>query len=164
MTGEDFGNPDSTKKRSKRKLNKEYEYVGDVSSEGMRRVVIDGKVGYVDEKGREMIPVKYEEAWGFSEGLAIASLDGKKWWHIDKTGKEVIPMEYDRTLHFSEGLAAVKLNGKWGYLDTKGQVVIDFKYKTAGMFSGGKASVQAQTQKNGHWFDIDIDRQGKEVQ
>src|SRR5215471_18806635 len=40
---------------------------------------------------------------------------------------------------FRGGLAAVKKNGKWGYLDRDGRVVIPFAFDDAGQFAGGLA-------------------------
>jgi len=56
--------------------------------------------------------------------MTIASLvpyrKGDKWGFSDENKNIVIPLLYDNAISFSEGLAAVELNGKWGYIDTKG--------------------------------------------
>lgn len=46
-----------------------------------------------------------------------------------------------RTSGFSEGLAAFCKDGKWGFLDTKGEEVIPAKYDQATPFSDGRAFV-----------------------
>ncbi|WP_153730413.1 WG repeat-containing protein [Sporosarcina obsidiansis] len=56
--------------------------------------------------------------------------------------KEIIAPKYDMARDFSEGLAAVKVGEKWGYIDTKGNTVIDFQYDDAYTFSEGKALVK----------------------
>lgn len=53
---------------------------------------------------------------------------------------------------FSNGVAALKKNGKWGYINTDGDVVIPFEYDSALTFSEGLAAVE----KNGKWGYIDI--------
>ena len=45
---------------------------------------------------------------------------GDKWGYCDWNKKIVIPVQYDDAWLFSEGLALVKVNGKWGFIDTKG--------------------------------------------
>lgn len=55
--------------------------------------------------------------------------------------QEVIPTIYEDGLEFSQGMAAVKQNGKWGYLNELGQVVIDFQYDHVGSFQEGLAIV-----------------------
>ena len=95
-----------------------YDYVGDFI-ENLARVELNGKWGYIDKEGKEVIPLKYDFAWSFSEGLACVGLNGKSGF-IDKEGKEVIPFKYDDAGPFSKGLALVRLNGKWGYIDKNG--------------------------------------------
>lgn len=57
------------------------------------------------------------------------------------TYSEHIKPQYEEALLFSEGLAAVKKNGKWGYIDETGKVVIPFQYDQAYTFNEGKAVV-----------------------
>ena len=87
-------------------------------SGGMAAVSLNGKYGYIDETGSEVIPCRYDAAGRFSEGLATVKLHGK-WGYIDKTGGEVIPCQYDSAGTFHEGLAAVQLKGKWGYISVE---------------------------------------------
>lgn len=54
---------------------------------------------------------------------------------MDRTGKVVILQEYEGADRFSHGLAPVKKNGLWGYIDTKGIVVIPFQFQSAKPFS-----------------------------
>ncbi len=50
-----------------------------------------------------------------------------------------IEARFDGAAPFSGGLAAVKLDGKWGYIDEKGKTVVPFDYDYAGPFSDGCA-------------------------
>lgn len=54
---------------------------------------------------------------------------------MDRTGKVLILQEYEGADRFSHGLAPVKKNGLWGYIDTKGIVVIPFQFQSAKPFS-----------------------------
>lgn len=56
-------------------------------------------------------------------------------------------MKYEDAKSFSEGLASVKLNGKWGFVDTKGKEVITLQYEEAKYFEEGYAAVK----QNGKW-------------
>ena len=49
---------------------------------------------------------------------------------------------YDYVAEYSEGLAGVKLNGKWGFIDKSGTLVIPCKYDDAWAFSEGRAEVK----------------------
>ena len=65
-----------------------YDFAGDFS-EGFAEVKLNGKYGFIDKTGREVIPCKYEAAGEFSEGLAAVKLNGK-YGFIDKKGKPLL--------------------------------------------------------------------------
>jgi hypothetical protein len=120
-----------------------------------------GKMGYKDETGKVIIPLQFDSAGYFSEGLAPVEI-GEKWGFIDKTGITVIPLQYTLAHSFSEGLAAVRVRnqggfGKWGFIDKEGKMVIPPQYDGAYSFSEGLA-----------WVAVDgkigfIDQSGKMV-
>lgn len=110
----------------------------------------DQKYGFVNTKGKTVIPFKYASAESFSEGLAVVSkaeYDGEyilpgNYGFIDKTGKVVVPFNYDYANSFSEGLATVRKNDKWGAINKQGKVVVPLKFEgVLGDFSNGLASV-----------------------
>lgn len=55
--------------------------------------------------------------------------------------KPITPFCFDNGKEFGEGLAAVSLNGKWGYINTNGEIVIDFQFGYASSFKNGQAEV-----------------------
>ena len=116
----------------------------------------NGKWGFIDKSGNEVVPCKYDDASSFSEGLAFVELDGK-YGFIDKSGNEVVPCTYDQAYSFSEGLAHVKLDGKWGFIDKSGNEVVPCKYDHANRFSEGLAFVEL----DGRYFYID--KNGNEI-
>ncbi len=138
------------------KILRKYDECGKFFFDGLAWVRLNGKWGYIDQTGKEVIPCKYEACGDFHKGLAWVELNGKC-GYIDKTGKEVIPCKYGVCGDFHEGLAAVKLNGKWGYIDKTGKEVIPCKYGVCGDFHEGLAAVKL----NGKWGYID--KTGKEV-
>jgi len=68
-----------------------------------------------------------------------------------------IKPQYEAAGDFHEGLAAIKRDGKWGFIDKTGKVVIAPQYDYVRQFSEGLAAVQ----KDGK-FGV-IDKTGKEV-
>lgn len=54
--------------------------------------------------------------------------------YTDKFGKTLIPSKYEDARQFSEGLAAVKLNRKWGFIDTNDSIIIPMLYGWASSF------------------------------
>ena len=79
------------------------------------------KWGYIDKQGEIVIPIQYDDAGFFSEGLARVRVNGK-YGFIDTKGNMVIPAVYDWAGDFIEGLANVEINGKYGFIDTKGNI------------------------------------------
>ena len=55
---------------------------------------MNGKWGFIDKDGVEIIPCKYNDVGDFSNGYASVQI-GSKWGFINKNGKEVIPCIYD---------------------------------------------------------------------
>ena len=109
----------------------EYDSAG-CFSEGLAAVGLDGKYGYINTQGVEVIPCKYDSAGCFSEGLAPIKLD-YKWGFINTKGEEVIPCKYDFAISFSEGMTAVHEGnywetGKWGFIDKNGNELSPCKY------------------------------------
>src|SRR5260370_11151671 len=62
-------------------------------------VEVDGKHGFISTRGEIVIPLSFEFAWGFHEGLASAWRDGKAGF-IGKSGEVVIPPQFAYALAF----------------------------------------------------------------
>jgi hypothetical protein len=65
----------------------------------------NGKYGFIEQAGTTVIPLKYDDARHFSEGLACVKLNGK-WGFIDKTGNEIVPLKYDKAEDFPKDVLA----------------------------------------------------------
>lgn len=98
----------------------------------------------------------YFEHRCFSEGLLLASLDGK-YGYLDMTGEWVIEPKYEDAQPFSEGLAAVCLNGKYGYIDHSGNEVVPCIYERAQSFSEGLGAVKLDNGEEWAWQFINPD-------
>lgn len=122
--------------------------------DGVSCVKKNDKYGYIDKKGNVIIDFKFNSASAFYDGLAYTDTG-----YIDKTGNVVINSdEYSVIFRdFSDGLACVKKNEKYGFIDTKGNVVIDFQYDKAFDFSEGLACV-SKNDKYGY-----IDKKGNVI-
>ena len=62
------------------------------------------------------------------DSLAVFCSDNKRGYYNMYTGEIAVPAQYRRAWVFAEGLAAVQKNGNIGFIDHKGNVVIDFKF------------------------------------
>jgi hypothetical protein len=62
--------------------------------------------------------------------------------YVDRTTRqEIIPARFENAGPFSEGLAAVRVDGRYGYVDGRGEIVIEPKFDFAGAFYQGLAEV-----------------------
>ena len=81
------------------------------------------RYGYIATTGKIVIPVQFDNASAFSEGLAAVTICNKSGF-IDKTGKVVIPLQFDEAFSFNNGLARVRFpDGRLGYIDRNGKTV-----------------------------------------
>lgn len=115
-------------------------------SNGYAPAKSDGKWGMVDTTGTEwLIPAEYEgvaqdlvgrayaqnAVFMFREGQALLLVDGEETGNV-----------YEDARPFSDGWAAVKRDGKWGFIDTQGNVMIDFQFEDALSFGQHLAAVK----------------------
>ncbi|PHR49181.1 MAG: hypothetical protein COA32_03785 [Fluviicola sp.] len=111
--------------------------------------VLDGergyKHGYINKKGKIVIPVRYIKADSFLKGTAIVAVRGDSislgvydgveefqyvphYGVINTSGKVKIPLKYNSMSYFYRGVAKVNLNGKIGFIDSTGKEIIPIKY------------------------------------
>lgn len=132
------------------KWEKNYDYVDNCIC-GLSKVEKDGKIGYVNKEGIEVIKPQYDEGLTFNEGYTAVK-KGKKWLYLDSTGKAITEAVFDEALSFSNGLAAVARNNHYGFINTAGEVVIPFEFSNAHTFSEGLAPA---ANAKGFWGYID---------
>lgn len=122
-------------------------------------VQVNDKWGYMNDAGKMAIPAIYENGSDFNGGFASVRKDGK-FWVIDTKGKET-PVEGNvaDVKEFTEGLAPVKMaDKKFGFIDTKGTVVVPAQFETVGYFTNGLAWAKTMDKKLGY-----IDKTGQWV-
>lgn len=131
-----------------------------------------GLFGFINNKGEEVLPLKYGLIADASEGLA-AILDGEveiasngdiirkgKWGFIDEKAKIVIPLIYDDCGAFQNGKVVVLKGDKWGLINKKGKTIIPFEYtyienfrgKQIRMYKGGICNRNTGDCKGGEWI------------
>jgi hypothetical protein len=106
-----------------------YNFIGEFS-EGLAAANRHGKQGFIDNRGRGVVPLKYDgcDCGSFSDGIGLVSLNDK-FGYVDKNGVEVIPIKYDEVwcnAFRRQGFIGVKLNGKKGFVDLQGNEYWDF--------------------------------------
>jgi hypothetical protein len=95
---------------------------------------INGKEGLMDTLQRTIIPNLYDWLGGFygllrGEGHRFSRVRlNERYGYIDMQGREVVSIEYEEVSEASNYIIGVKKAGKWGFVDTAGQVVTPFVY------------------------------------
>lgn len=105
--------------------------------EGMIGVKKNGKWGFIDNNGIEIIPFQYDrigrqnmdnsEEFSFSNKLAAVKKDDK-WGFIDRKGNIIIPFQYDDVCSFNSTYTKACKNGKWGIISNKNEELVPFEY------------------------------------
>lgn len=125
----------------------------------------DGYLVVLDGTGYHFINNKGEHSGGDFEKIAMDELSvgmrqkrffgmkGNAYRMYTDNGKAVGSGSWQDAVPFNDAgtYAAVESDGKWGFVDTKGNVVIEPQYEDARSFSNGFAAVKS----NGKWGFID---------
>lgn len=123
------------------------------------------KHGFVDSTGKVVIPLQYDNADDFYEGMAKVNIGcqpsfnkngyacvGGKWGFINRSGNMVIDAQYDTAERFTDGLALVHVvdSGKnqYGFIDKRGNRVIPLKYAELYPFQNGLALAKFSQSSN----------------
>lgn len=127
--------------------------------EPLFRVCRDGRWGFINRSGAEVIEPKFRDASSFSDSLAAVRLNGR-WGFINPEGAFVIQPTYDYALSFSEGYAAVWEAGKPTFINAKGEkpFVLPDSTLNINFFMDGKAEFSAM--KNGEPIIFSLDTSG----
>lgn len=120
-----------------------YEYVS-AYQEG--RAVFQGKnmkYGYLDLAGKEVIPAAYEQANDFIGGQAVVKRKEKEYALLDKSGRVLHTYPYAFVGNLGDGLLAFQKEdqGKYGYMDETGRIVIEPSYSGTEPFREKRAVV-----------------------
>ena len=134
-------------------IKPQFDYA-DAFSEGLARVEIGERWGYINKEGQYVANPSFSIVtvlWIHQperticyqpEGLALVTI-GERWGYINKEGQYIIKLQFDNIGNsFSEGLVHVEISDKWGYINKEGQFVIKPQFDGAGSFLEGLAPVK----------------------
>ena len=91
-------------------------------SEGMAAVEKNGRWGFIDQQGREIVRPQYQDVLPYGESRAAVKKDGQ-WGFVDKRGKETVKPQYDNVWSYKDGRATAEKDGKRRALDLNGNEV-----------------------------------------
>ncbi len=99
------------------------------------------KVTLIKSDGSFGLPMEYDRLSGYVNGVTLAA-QGRRMLLLNDRGQTVAELNYDDYSTISEeGLICVEKEGKYGYIDTTGTLVIPCIYDAAEEFKGGLAAV-----------------------
>lgn len=111
-------------------------------TEGLARVRLGDKWGYIDKKGNEVIEPQFHFAEEFSNGIAIVRNTEDKHGAIDKSGKLIIDYQFHILLAFENGYARFGDYKTYGLIDKSGRKVVPQEYIHIGPVENNKVKVQ----------------------
>lgn len=131
------------------------------TSENYERINEYNSWGFVDENGKEIIPLGiYEFLNPIDERNMILAKKKGKDGYIDIQQNILIPFEYDDlgVFSFANELAPAKKNGKSGAINRKGETVVPFIYDKVNYFYKSGLAIVIKDKKFGF-----VNASGKEI-
>lgn len=90
---------------------------------------IDRRITDVMREKEKVDGMKVDETWKHGmDSIGIFKKDGKYGFYSLNTNKVLVPATYTHAWFFSEGLAAVEKDGKIGFINMKGTLVIPYQF------------------------------------
>ena len=119
----------------------------------------NGKWGFVNEKGKLVIPVQFDGTDSFNDGVCRV-VNNNLYGLIDKKGKFIVPCKYKFIGFCLEGCLSVRdvATGKEGFIDKTGKIIVPIKYDAVDRFFDGLAWVYKKNIGCGY-----VNATGKEV-
>ena len=120
------------------------------------------------EKGRySLLPSSYTKVSAFQEGVALVQTSNGRLKYIRPNGTTAVnlPEECTAAGNFSEGKAWVCINGKYGFINPTGKIIIDTIFSYTSDFNdglayvayGGRQGIIRQSYANETWPDLRIE-------
>ena len=112
-----------------------------------------GKYGVLNVEKEQIIECQYKNILGINDGiLRVIDMEGN-YLFIDLQGNNISQETFQEANDFREGRAAVKKNDQWGFIDTLGNLVIDYQFDN--VVDGFREKVAA-VESNEEWLFIDM--------
>ncbi len=89
------------------------------------------KYGVINQKGKQILPYKFNLLGAYGDGLIPYLSNKNKWGYITLKGATKIKPIYDEAYPFLYGFAPIRLGNRWGVINTRGDEVLEIKYRKA---------------------------------
>lgn len=134
----------------------EYDYASTMNN-GIAAVRNGEQWSIVDSNGKQTTKTKYSDIKLDEKQIAYRNdrlfvKTGEKYIMVNSSGKQIGNLSFEDAKVFgSESYTAVKINGKWCFIDKDGKLISEKQYEEARTFVNGLAAVE----ENGKWGFVD---------
>lgn len=109
-------------------------------------VLKNGKIGYIDFMGKEILPVEYEGGFAFDDNKKFIQLKKEGNWFLYKyENKEIIKLDYTDIGEYIDDYMIVEKDGLYGYINENGKEEIPIQYIMGENFNQGFAVVSKES-------------------
>lgn len=140
-----------------------YDKIGEFK-DGVAPVCSNEAFKYIDESGNEIISFNCDWAYDFNNGFGKVMFKdnlGKAHYSlVNKKGDIITHILYDEIGDFSDGLFKIKVNDKYGYIDSNGFAVIKPSFDKATNFVNDRAVVYNYNGNKRKLITMLIDKKG----
>lgn len=119
--------------------------------------------GYLNLDGKEIIPTQYKNAYDFVGGKASVQIKDNQFALINTNGERLHTYNYPFVGNLGEGLLRFQAteNGKYGYINEEGNIVIKPQFTNSQPFQEGRAVIN-NAPDYGNQYGL-IDKSGKVI-
>lgn len=117
---------------------------------GMANIVVNKKYASIDVTGKTVHDAIYDKISDYENGFAVGNI-GNTYFLLFADGKKLdISESMLEVRNFSEGLAPYRaMNEQFGFINSKGEIVIKAQFNSVGYFSEGLAWAKTSSNKIG---------------
>ncbi len=117
-----FNDDDSYNTEVKKLVGNKYKKARAFKNE-MAAVEQDGKWGFINKKGKEVVQMRYDLVTDFWDKQVTAVKEGSQWMIINKKGEEIKLLDIDFFGGFIDGRARVVKGNNQNFIDVRGEYV-----------------------------------------
>lgn len=107
---------------------------------------------FIDQNKNLISEEEYANVFGSSEKIVKVIDDDMNYLFVDIYGNHISQEKFQDAGDFYNGIAAVKKGNKWGFIDSSGNIIIDYKYDSVDLgFHEGIVAVKLSDK----WYFVD---------
>ncbi|MBN2442525.1 MAG: WG repeat-containing protein [Spirochaetales bacterium] len=140
-------------KKGKIRLKAQFEEIENFTdSSGLTVFKDDNWYGLINNMGEIIVEPQYQYIYTISDGVSIVKKEGRYFFLDHKTGKRLGDSIFEEYYYSSSGFHRVLMDGKYGFVNSLGKIIIEPQYKNINDFSQGLAAVKIGNK----WGFIDL--------